>query len=212
MSDSQARITPQEAWKRLADGNARFVEGRPNHPNQDATRRESLAEGQNPFAVIFGCSDSRLAAEIIFDLGLGDTFVVRTAGQVLSSASLGSLEYSVAELDVPLMVVLGHDSCGAVTAASQSYDSGEMPPGFVRNLVEEIMPAVVETRRSAGDDHASLADMVRTNTRQVAERMIDQSKIISAAVEENRTAVVGMFYNLRDGKAELVFSSHDLDS
>ncbi|WP_129360723.1 carbonic anhydrase [Rothia uropygioeca] len=210
MSEKPAQITPQEAWKRLADGNARFVAGESHHPNQDAARRESLAGGQNPFAVIFGCSDSRLAAEIIFDLGLGDTFVVRTAGQVLSNASLGSLEYSITDLQVPLMVVLGHDSCGAVTAAKDSYETGAMPPGFVRNLVEEIMPAVIETRRNSDAEDVTLNEMVRTNTRQVAERMIDQSKIISNAVDENRTAVIGMFYHLRDGKAELVFSSHDL--
>lgn len=212
MTDEAEQITPQEAWKRLADGNARFVSGESHHPNQDAARRELLADGQNPFAVIFGCSDSRLAAEIIFDLGLGDTFVVRTAGQVLSNTSLGSLEYSITDLNVPLMVVLGHDSCGAVTAAKESYSSGVMPPGFVRNLVEEIMPAVIETRRSSKGQDVDLNDMVRTNTRQVAERMIDQSKIISRAVDEGRTAVVGMFYHLRDGKAELVFSSHDLES
>lgn len=198
----------------LAEGNARFVAGTSEHPNQDSTRRQSLAEGQNPFAVIFGCSDSRLAAEIIFDLGLGDTFVVRTAGQVLGDASLGSLEYSVDALDVPLVVVLGHDSCGAVTAARDSYESGEMPRGFVRELAEDIMPAVIEVQRAseAAGETATVNDMVRVNTRQTAAKMIDQSKIISRAVEEGRTAVVGLFYHLRDGQAELVFSSQDLET
>ncbi|WP_269929219.1 carbonic anhydrase [Kocuria massiliensis] len=212
MSDAPQQLTPQQAWQRLTDGNARFVAGKTDHPNQDAARRESLTGGQNPFAVIFGCADSRLAAEIIFDLGLGDTFVVRTAGQVLGNAAMGSLEYSITDLNVPLIVVLGHDSCGAVTAAKQSYESGSMPPGFVRNLVEEIMPAVIETERNAEAGEATVNDMVRTNTRQTAERMIDQSKIISGAVADGSTAVVGMFYHLREGKAELVFSSHDLDA
>lgn len=212
MSNAPQQLTPQQAWQRLTEGNARFVAGKTDHPNQDAARRESLTGGQNPFAVIFGCADSRLAAEIIFDLGLGDTFVVRTAGQVLGNAAMGSLEYSITDLNVPLIVVLGHDSCGAVTAAKQSYESGSMPPGFVRNLVEEIMPAVIETERSAETGEATVNDMVRTNTRQTAERMIDQSKIISGAVADGSTAVVGMFYHLREGKAELVFSSHDLDA
>ncbi|WP_030015905.1 carbonic anhydrase [Curtobacterium sp. S6] len=212
MSDAPQQLTPQQAWQRLTDGNARFVAGKTDHPNQDAARRESLTGGQNPFAVIFGCADSRLAAEIIFDLGLGDTFVVRTAGQVLGNAAMGSLEYSITDLNVPLIVVLGHDSCGAVTAAKQSYESGSMPPGFVRNLVEEIMPAVIETERNSEAGEATVNDMVRTNTRQTAERMIDQSKIISGAVADGSTAVVGMFYHLREGKAELVFSSHDLDA
>lgn len=212
MSNAPQQLTPQQAWQRLTEGNARFVAGKTDHPNQDAARRESLTGGQNPFAVIFGCADSRLAAEIIFDLGLGDTFVVRTAGQVLGNAAMGSLEYSITDLNVPLIVVLGHDSCGAVTAAKQSYESGSMPPGFVRNLVEEIMPAVIETERNAETGEATVNDMVRTNTRQTAERMIDQSKIISGAVADGSTAVVGMFYHLREGKAELVFSSHDLDA
>ena len=202
--------TPLEAWRALQDGNARFIAGETEHPHQDAQRRKDLAQSQKPFAVIFGCSDSRLAAEIIFDLGLGDTFVVRTAGQVVGNAALGSLEYSVTDLDVPLIVVLGHDSCGAVTAASGSYDSGQMPGGFVRDLVEGILPAVVETHREAQGETPTINDMVRTNTRQTAQRVLDQSKIIDAAVREGRTAVVGVFYNLRDGRAELVWSSQEL--
>ena len=129
---TSTRPTPAEALQRLRAGNARFVAGASEHPNQDAARRESLTDGQHPFAVIFGCSDSRLAAEIIFDLGLGDTFVVRTAGQVVGNAALGSLEYSVTDLDVPLIVVLGHDSCGAVTAASGNSTGFENTSGTFR--------------------------------------------------------------------------------
>lgn len=206
---SAAQLTPQQAFQRLVDGNARFVSGSQEHPNQDVVRRESLAQGQNPFAMIFGCADSRLAAEIIFDLGLGDAFVVRTAGQVVGNAALGSLEYGVAELNIPLVVILGHDSCGAVTAAQQSWETGRMPGGFIRDLVEELMPAVVQTHREAGEtgETPTVNDMVRVNTRQTAERIQDQSRIIARAVEEGRTAVVGMFYHLHDGKAELVHSS-----
>ncbi|MCP3426785.1 carbonic anhydrase [Rothia sp. AR01] len=212
MADENApiQLTPDQAWQRLAEGNARFVAGASAHPNQDAARRESLTEGQAPFAAIFGCSDSRLAAEIIFDLGLGDTFVVRTAGQVLGGASLGSLEYAVAELNVPLIVVLGHDSCGAVGATKQAAETGQMPPGFVRDLVEAIMPSVIASRHGAEEGSVGVNDMVREHTRQSAARLVDQSKIITEAVEEGRTAVLGVFYNLRDGKAELVSSSRGL--
>src|SRR6478735_1907906 len=111
--------TPGDAFDLLMAGNQRFVSGAPEHPNQDATRRTEIAPSQQPFAVVFGCSDSRLAAEIIFDRGLGDLFVVRTAGHVLGAEALGSIEYGVALLDCPLVVVLGHDSCGAVTAACE---------------------------------------------------------------------------------------------
>ena len=128
-------LTPAQAWRALRDGNQRFVDGTTSHPNQDAARRDELVSGQNPFCVIFGCSDSRLAAEIIFDLGLGDAFVVRSAGQVIDEAVLGSLEYAVAVLGTPLIVILGHDSCGAVTATVGAYETGEMPTGFVRDLV-----------------------------------------------------------------------------
>ena len=141
-------LTPALAWRRLREGNERFVAGESSHPNQDASRRSSLVENQHPFAVIFGCSDSRLAAEIIFDLGLGDAFVVRTAGQVIDDAVLGSLEYSISVLGVPLIVVLGHDSCGAVSATKTAVETGQMPVGFIRDLVERITPSVLTSLRN----------------------------------------------------------------
>ena len=189
--------TPAEAWKRLKDGNRRFVEGSNEHPNQDTIRRTDLASGQFPFASIFGCGDSRLAAEIIFDLGLGDAFVVRTAGHVLENAALGSLEYAVDEFETPIVMVLGHDSCGAVTAASKSLESGEMPHGFIRNLVQHILPSVMSPKLP---ENPVVNDMVREHTRH----------IISDAVVEGKVAVIGVFYHLKEGKAELVFSSQDL--
>ena len=199
--------TPAEAWKRLKDGNRRFVEGSNEHPNQDTIRRTDLASGQFPFASIFGCGDSRLAAEIIFDLGLGDAFVVRTAGHVLENAALGSLEYAVEEFETPIVMVLGHDSCGAVTAASKSLESGEMPHGFIRNLVQHILPSVMSPKLP---ENPVVNDMVREHTRQTAIRIIEQSHIISDAVVEGKVAVIGVFYHLKEGKAELVFSSQDL--
>lgn len=194
-------LTPSEAWKKLLEGNARFVSGESVHPNQDAARRSSLVNEQNPFAIIFGCSDSRLAAEIIFDLGLGDAFVVRTAGHVLDEAVVGSLEYGVDVLEVPLIVILGHDSCGAVTAAKETVDTGEMPRGGIRDLVERITPSVLSARRAGNDN---LNDMVIENVRQSSARLLDSSRAISEAVDAGRTAVVGVAYRLADGRADLV--------
>ena len=194
-------LTPAQAWQKLLDGNARFVAGTSVHPNQDAARRSSLVNEQNPYAIIFGCSDSRLAAEIIFDLGLGDAFVVRTAGHVLGDAVIGSLEYGVDVLNVPLIVILGHDSCGAVTAAKDTIDTGVMPRGGLRDLVERISPSVLAARRAGHDD---LNDMVIENVRQSSERLLDSSRAISEAVDAGRTAVVGVAYRLADGRADLV--------
>jgi carbonic anhydrase len=196
-------LTPALAWQRLREGNKRFVAGTSSHPNQDASRRSSLVENQNPFAVIFGCADSRLAAEIIFDLGLGDAFVVRTAGQVIDDAVLGSLEYSVSELDVPLIVVLGHDSCGAVTATKNAVETGQMPAGFIRSLVERITPSVLTSLRN---NQTEVNDMVVENVKQTSQRLVDSSRVISGAVDSGRTAVIGLAYSLADGRADLVSS------
>lgn len=194
--------TPQEAWQRLRDGNERFIAGETLHPHQDAQRRKDLEHVQKPFAVIFGCSDSRLAAEIIFDLGLGDAFVIRTAGQVIDNAVLGTLEYAIDVLGTPLIMVLGHDSCGAVTATKDAVDSGELPRGFQRDLVERITPSVLESKRKGLN---TLSDMVVEHTKQTASRMLDQSRSIAAAVSKGDAAVIGVFYHLDAGKAELVY-------
>ena len=133
--------------------------------------------------------------------------MVRTAGHVLENAALGSLEYAVEEFETPIVMVLGHDSCGAVTAANQSLESGEMPHGFIRNLVEHILPSVMSPKLP---ENPTVNDMVREHTRQTAIRIIEQSHIISEAVVAGKVAVIGVFYHLKEGKAELVFSSQDL--
>lgn len=197
--------TPAKAWATLITGNQRFIEGSSSHPNQDAARRASLTSSQHPFAVIFGCSDSRLAAEIIFDLGLGDAFVVRTAGHVIDNTVLGSIEYSVEALKVPLIVVLGHDSCGAVTATKAAVETGEMPAGFIRDLVERITPSVLTTLREDKDN--GLDAMIEEHVKQTAARLVENSPIIANAVTRQKTAVVGLTYHLDDGRAEIVYSN-----
>ncbi|WP_285728161.1 carbonic anhydrase [Psychromicrobium xiongbiense] len=196
-------MRPAEAWQKLQEGNARFVRGKSIHPNQDAGRRQSLAHSQNPFAVIFGCSDSRLAAEIIFDLGLGDAFVIRTAGEVIDLAVIGSIEYSIALLQVPLIIVLGHDQCGAVTATRDAVDTGIMPAGSLRNLVERITPSVLASKRDGGTD---VDDFMVEHVKQTVGRLVETSRIIADAVDDGSTAIVGMAYHLNEGRAELVNS------
>ena len=135
--------TPAEAWAELLAGNERFVRGEMAHPSQDADHRAASWEAQNPFAVVFGCSDSRVAAEIVFDRGLGDLFVVRTAGHVVDTTVVGSIEYGVQVLGAPLVIVLGHDSCGAVAAAAEALATGRMPGGFVRAIVDRVISSIV---------------------------------------------------------------------
>ena len=194
-------LTPALAWRRLREGNERFISGETSHPNQDASRRSSLVENQHPFAVIFGCSDSRLAAEIIFDVGLGDVFVVRTAGQVIDDAVLGSLEYRIGVLGVPLIVVLGHDSCGAVSATKAAVETGQMPAGFIRDLVERITPSVLTSLRN---DQPEVNDMVVEHVKQTSQRLVDSSRVISDAIGDGRAAVIGLSYRLAEGGANVV--------
>lgn len=198
-----AQPLPAEVWELLRAGNERFVNGQSKHPNQNAARRSSLTDAQHPMAAIFGCSDSRLAAEIIFDVGLGDVFVVRTAGQVTDDAVLGSLEFAVAELNVPLIVVLGHDSCGAVSAALEANKSGVTPTGFVRSLVERITPSVMAAQRAG---ITSVNETVEEHVKQTAHRVVDHSRVLHDAVAEGRTAVMGVTYRLSEGCADVVTS------
>lgn len=194
-------IRPSDAWQRLREGNTRFVSGNALHPNQDASRRSALVNSQNPFALIFGCADSRLAAEIIFDLGLGDAFVVRTAGHAIDDAVLGSLEYGISVLNIPLIVVLGHDNCGAVTATKNAVETGQMPPGFLRDLVERITPSVLTSLR---EDKTEINDMVVEHAKQTAARLLESSQVISAAVDDSSVAVISVAYRLEEGRTELV--------
>lgn len=192
--------SPVTAWKALKEGNERFVSGKPEHPSQDIEKRSALAEGQKPTAVVFGCSDSRVAAEIIFDQGLGDMFVVRTAGHVIDSAVLGSVEYAVAVLDVPLVVVLGHDSCGAVKATLSALDEGMVPGGYVRDVVERVTPSVLVGRR---DGLTRVDEFEARHVNETAAQLRSRSTIIAERVAAGTLAITGVTYHLADGKAEL---------
>ncbi|MEV5438604.1 carbonic anhydrase [Streptomyces sp. NPDC052682] len=193
--------TPRDAFDLLMAGNQRFVAGTPEHPNQDAVRRAETAPGQQPFAVLFGCSDSRLAAEIIFDRGLGDLFVVRTAGHVAGTEVLGSLEFGVSVLNAPLVVVLGHDSCGAVAAACSALENGQTPGGFVRDVVERVTPSVLAAR-AAGRETAE--EVLAEHIEHTVDLLLERSRILAERVAAGRAAVVGLCYRLADGSAQLV--------
>lgn len=200
--------TPHDAFELLLAGNRRFVAGTPEHLNQDADRRAETASSQHPFAVLFGCSDSRLAAEIIFDRGLGDLFVVRTAGHVVGREVLGSIEYGVDLLDCPLVVVLGHDSCGGVGAACAVLDNGAVPAGYVRDVVERVTPSVLAAR-AAG--RVQPEEVIAEHVRNTTELLLDRSRVLADKVAAGRTAVVGLRYSLADGSAQLVVA-HGLDA
>lgn len=193
--------TPAAAFELLLAGNRRFVAGAPQHPNQDAARRAETAPGQRPFAVLFGCSDSRLAAEIIFDRGLGDLFVVRTAGHVVGSEVLGSIEFGVDVLGCPLVVVLGHDSCGAVGAACAALDEGMVPAGYVRDVVERVTPSVLAAR-AAGRVEAD--EILAEHVRHTVDLLLDRSRVLAERVDAGQAAVVGLCYRLVDGRADVV--------
>ncbi len=199
--------TPAEAWNEMREGNVRFVTGTPRH-RQDVDRRAELLGQQTPHAALFGCSDSRLAAEIIFDQGLGDLFVVRNAGQIISESVLGSLEYAVAVLHVPLILVLGHDECGAVRAAidSQTKDAPALP-AHIANVIERIVPAV---RLVSGVTASAFVDSSRVDAGTVGREhlkhtitdLLEQSEVITAALAEGTLAIVGANYVLREGHAD----------
>jgi carbonic anhydrase len=192
--------SPVTAWKALKEGNERFVAGMPEHPSQSIDHRASLAEEQRPTAVVFGCADSRVAAEIIFDQGLGDMFVVRTAGHVIDAAVLGSIEYAVAVLNVPLIVVLGHDSCGAVKAALSAIDEGAVPGGYVRDLVERVTPSILLGRR---DGLTRVDEFETRHVNETASQLAHRSTAIAERINEGALAIVGLTYHLADGRVVL---------
>lgn len=192
---------PITAWKALKEGNERFVAGKPEHPSQSIDHRTNLAGGQKPTAVIFGCADSRVAAELIFDQGLGDVFVVRTAGQAIDSAVLGSIEYAVTVLNVPLIVVLGHNSCGAIQATIAALDDGAIPGGFVRDVVERVVPSILAGRR---EGLTRVDEFEERHVSETLKQLASRSSAIADRLDAGTLALAGVTYHLADGKAELV--------
>jgi carbonic anhydrase len=195
--DAVGEVSPADARARLAQGNARYVAGRSEHPRQAADRRAQLATSQHPFAVVFGCADSRTSPEILFDQGLGDLFVTREAGNVVDDHTLGTIEYAVEHLHVPLVVVLGHERCGAIVAARDTIAAHGKADGHIDSLVQAIKPAVDAT---AGQDAEATC---KANVRNVVQTLRTSDPILRHAVEEKHVVIVGAYYDLDTG--EVIF-------
>lgn len=188
----------EESWRKLAEGNARFASGNQKHPHESLRWREKLVSGQHPFAVVLGCGDSRVPPELVFDEGLGDLFTVRAVGEVLDTAVVGSIEYAVEYLDVPLVVVLGHESCGAVKAAIDVVTGAGRFTGDVSVVARAIEPAVRATPPDP-DPVAFLAACVAEQARRSAAQLVERSSTIRAAVGHG-VKIVPATYELRTGR------------
>lgn len=197
-SEENSGITADQAMKNLMEGNARFASGNAIHPDQSiADRRAELVTSQHPFAVIVTCSDSRVPPEIVFDQGLGDIFVIRTAGEVMDNVTLGSIEYAVDHLNVPLVLVLGHDGCGAVEAAV----SGGEAHGHIVYLVEAIKPAVETAKGMKGD---LLNNSIDVNTQNIVAKLKSSGPILSLAVKQDKLMILGARYRLDSGMVNIL--------
>jgi carbonic anhydrase len=190
---AETAVTSDSALAELKAGNEHHARHQYQHPHENAARQRELVVGQNPHAEILSCADSRVPPEIIFDQGLGDLFVVRVAGNVATDTEIGSLEYGAEHLHIPLLVVLGHESCGAVTAAVQ----GGPPEGHIAALVELIKPAVEKTRGLPGDP---VANAVRANVEMVVKQLRASEPTLSELVAHGKLKIVGGVYSLETGK------------
>ena len=190
--NTEETITAESVLAELKSGNGRHVKHRYQHPHETVERMRQLVTGQHPHAEILSCSDSRVPPEIVFDQGLGDLFIVRVAGNVATDTELGSLEYGAEHLHIPLVVVLGHESCGAVTAAVQ----GGPPEGHIAALVDLIKPAVEKTRGTSGDP---VANAVRMNVELVVKQLRSSTPILSELVAHGKLRIVGAVYSIETG-------------
>lgn len=190
-------IDAKEALQKLMDGNKNFVSLKSQHPNQDVERRLELTKGQNPFAVILGCSDSRIPPEIIFDQGFGDLFVIRVAGNIIDDNILGSVEYAVEHLGVQLVMVLGHEKCGAVSATVK----GGTDHSHIGCLLKEIQPAVDKAKTRKGD---LIDNSIRNNVQLVVNNLKKSEPVLAEFVHEKKLIIVGAYYDLDTGKVDII--------
>lgn len=193
-------VSPEKALKKLIQGNHRFVVHRMLHPDMTIQRRVSLARnGQRPFAIILSCSDSRVPPEIVFDEGLGNLFVVRVAGNIADDAMIGSIEYAVEHLGAQLLMVLGHEKCGAVQAAIANQREAHLA-----SLVDAIRPAVDKVREKDGDQSAHfIEDVIHENVSRVVSQLKSSEPVLSKLVSERKLQIVGGYYHLASGQVEV---------
>jgi carbonic anhydrase len=203
-ADPPADRDPDAVLARLVEGNQRFARGELAQPGRKPADFAALAEGQAPLAAIVGCADSRVPPEVLFDQGIGDLFVVRVAGNVVSGAGAtvkGSVEYAVAELGVRLILVLGHSGCGAVKAALKHIDAGDKVPGAIGDLVDTIKPAAAAVHGKPGD---VLDNAIRANVERGVERLKGLEPILAGPIKAGRVKVAGAVYDLRGGKVTVL--------
>jgi carbonic anhydrase len=184
-----------DALQDLLDGNKRYAAMKQTHPNQDRARRDEVKGGQKPFAVIVGCSDSRVPPEILFDRGIGDLFIIRLAGNIVDDTALGSIEYAVDHLGTRLVAVLGHSKCGAVTATAKGGDV----PGHIGSIVKLIAPALDRIKDKPGD---LVDNAIRENAKLVAAAIASSKPILEKMVQEGKIAVVPLYYDIDTGLVE----------
>lgn len=194
-------MSPDEALDRLRQGNQRHLRGEAIQQHRtNAERRAALAEAQRPFCVLVGCSDSRVPPEVLFGCGLGELFIVRNAGNVVDLAAMGSIEYGVVVLGAPLVVVLGHERCGAVQAAVNVVEQDAAYPGSIGQMIEPIIPAVLRARREGEGD--LLDRSVRHNVHRIVDRLRHTEQLLLAPQQQGRLKIVGARYDLDDGSVE----------
>jgi len=196
-TDPSARLLRDASLMLLREGNARFAMGKPQHPHQDAERRTATAaQGQEPIATILACSDSRDPVELIFDRGVGDLFVVRVAGNVAGESELATVEYGVSHLNTPLLIVMGHTKCGAVTAVVKEAELH----GHLLTLAEKIKPAVAKVKAESVETEEAVPKAIQANVWQTIEDIIKQSSEVRAKVEAGQLSILGALYDLEQGK------------
>ncbi|MBR0717773.1 carbonic anhydrase [Bradyrhizobium liaoningense] len=193
-------LSPDAALKRLMDGNTRYVDG-VSRRHDFKHEREALVGGQNPFAAVLSCADSRIAPEYAFDSGRGDLFVCRVAGNFAGTETIASMEYTVAVLGTPLILVLGHDRCGAIDATIKALKDDKPPPGHIPSLVAAIAPAVKTAAQQSGD---ALENAIRQNVIDNVVKLKSAAPILNAAVEQGKLKVIGGIYRLATGTVELL--------
>jgi len=198
--DDEEAVAEREGRELLEAGNARYVAGEAIHPDQSVTRRDAVVEAQLPFAAILSCADSRVPPEVIFDQGLGDLFVVRSAGQVIDHAVLGSLQYGVEHLKTPLLVVLGHSGCGAVQATIEAIEKKSKPTGTdIDALVAAIRPAVAEAKQTGADKTNLLSVSIDINVERIVEHLKTVA-VLSEASTLRKVKIIGAVYSLDTGQ------------
>ncbi|QQX57089.1 carbonic anhydrase [Pseudomonas chlororaphis] len=193
-------LNPQQALARLLAGNTRYVQGVAKR-HDFVAEREALVGGQNPFAAVLGCADSRIAPEYAFDTSRGDLFAVRIAGNFVTTDGLASLEYAVAVLGTPLILVLGHDSCGAISAGVKAVQEDTKFPGQIQSLADAVKPSVEKVLKAPGD---ILENAITQNVKDTVSRLKHESPILSDALEKGKLNIVGGVYKLSSGKVEMV--------